>query len=306
MTPLAHVDFVALGTTVRVVAAVPSGLDPAVAAVRRELDSVDLVCSRFRPDSELEALNCAGGRVRTVSELMLEALAAAIRAAALTDGAVTPTIGNAVVRLGYDRHFRLVLGDGPELRLTPSSAAPWSQIQLDRVRRTVSLPPGMRLDLDATAKALSVDRATAAAVGAAGCGVLVDVGGDLAVAGPPPPGGWPILVAESDRIEALGQLVSVIQGGVATSGIGSRRWRRGGEELHHLIDPSRGLPADGPLRTVTVAAGTCLDANIAATAAIVRRDGRDWLSRQGLPARLIDREGKVEILGAWPEDGLAA
>jgi thiamine biosynthesis lipoprotein len=164
----------------------------------------------------------------------------------------------------------------------------------------------MRLDLDATAKALAVDRATAAAVGAAGCGVLVDVGGDLAVAGPPPPGGWPILVAESDRFEAPGRLVSVIQGGVATSGIGSRRWRRGGEELHHLIDPSRGLPADGPLRTVTVAAATCLDANIAATAAIVRRDGRAWLSRQGLPARLIDREGKVEILGAWPEDGLAA
>src|SRR5215475_3753951 len=72
----------------------------------RELAAVDLACSRFRPDSELTALNEAAGRgPRPVSGLFAQLLAAALRAARLTGGDVDPTCGRALTGLGYDRDF---------------------------------------------------------------------------------------------------------------------------------------------------------------------------------------------------------
>jgi thiamine biosynthesis lipoprotein len=97
--------------------------------------------------------------------------------------------------------------------------------------------------------------------------------------------------------------VTIADGGLATSGITARRWSRGDRHLHHLIDPNTGAPAAGPWRTVTVAAGSCVDANIASTAAIVLgHDAPGWLLARGLPARLVDRAGGVHRCGAWPEE----
>ena len=80
-----------------------------------------------------------------------------------------------------------------------------------------------------------------------------------------------------------------------------RRWRRGGATLHHLIDPRTGLPADGPWRSATAAAATCVDANIAATAAIVLgNEAPRWLEAAGVPARLVDRWGAVARIAGWP------
>ena len=87
-----------------------------------------------------------------------------------------------------------------------------------------------------------------------------------------------------------------------------RRWRRGAAVLHHIIDPQTSLPATGPFRTVTVAAATCLDANIASTAAIVRGEGAiDWLLSWRLPARLVENDGTIHYIGRWPDpSGVAA
>jgi thiamine biosynthesis lipoprotein len=82
-----------------------------------------------------------------------------------------------------------------------------------------------------------------------------------------------------------------------------RRWRRGGRTLHHIVDPRTGLPADGPWRTVSVAAETCADANAAATAAIVAgKRAEAWLTATGLPARLAGHDGRVRRLCGWPGD----
>ena len=153
------------------------------------------------------------------------------------------------------------------------------------------LPPGIRLDLGATAKGLGADRAVRAVMSATGRqgGVLVSLGGDIAVAGTPPRDGWPVTVAEEPdgepRGQPAGQLVRLPAGAVATSSVTVRRWRRGGAELHHIVDPRTGRPADGPWRTATVAAATCADANAASTAAIVAgAAAEDWLAATG-PAR---------------------
>jgi thiamine biosynthesis lipoprotein len=299
-------DFFALGTSVRVAVVDPSALSVAAAAVRVEVDALDTACSRFRSDSELAAVNGARGRRLKVSTRFLEAVETALRAAAVTGGAVTPAVGAAVVAAGYDRDFMSMALDGPPLFLAARAVPDWRRIDVRWSDRTVQVPGDIRMDLDATAKALASDRAAAAARKAAGCGVLVEIGGDLAVAGEAPAGGWAVWVGETDSPAGDGQTVYVGDGGIATSGILLRRWRRGGRELHHLIDPGTGLPAAVTLRTATVAAATCVDANIGSTAALVAPDGALWIAQHNLPARLVSNSGEITTLCGWPAERVAA
>jgi thiamine biosynthesis lipoprotein len=129
--------------------------------------------------------------------------------------------------------------------------------------------------------------------------VLVSLGGDIAVAGDPPAGGWPILVARA-------QTVSIREGGLATSGTTVRRWRAGRLELHHIVDPRSGAPAPEVWQTVSVAAPTCLEANVAATASIILGDAAPaWLESRGLPARLVGTDGSTRETAGWPAAELA-
>ena len=95
--------------------------------------------------------------------------------------------------------------------------------------------------------------------------------------------------------------IAIRDGGLATSSTAARRWRRGGDVLHHILDPRTGLPAETVWRTVSVTAGNCADANAASTAAIIRgRRALGWLARLGLPARLVDATGAVFTVAGWP------
>jgi thiamine biosynthesis lipoprotein len=305
---LRAISFDALGTTTTVV--VDGGddaADAAVAAVQAELAAVDLACSRFRPDSELSRLNAAGGDPVPAGPRLLEAVAVALRAARLTGGLVDPTIGRALRALGYDRDFHAmpVLGGRASgvVTLLSGPAPGWRVVELDPVERTITVPAGVELDLGATAKALAADWAAAAAHQACGRGVLVSLGGDVAVAGHSPPGGWSIRVSDDCRasIDAPGESISITAGGLATSSTTVRRWRQAGTDVHHLIDPSTGRPAGPAWRTVSVAARTCVDANIASTAAVVLgAAAADWLVTRRLPARLVAVDGAVTRVGGWP------
>ncbi|TMF15078.1 MAG: FAD:protein FMN transferase [Chloroflexi bacterium] len=303
----------ALGTSVHVLATEADALAPASTAVREVLEDVDRAYSRFREDSELSRLNATPGRTVRVSPLLATAIGAAQRAARLTDGAVDPTIGHAIRVAGYDEDFSLVAAKGPqqEVKLRAWRVPGWQAIRFDPQSRTVLLPAGVELDLGSTGKALAADLAARTALAAAGVGgVLVSLGGDIAMAGTPPSGGWRIRIAEDSRVspDADGEVICLPAGGVATSSTTIRRWMRGAAVLHHIIDPQTSLPATGPFRTVTVAAATCLDANIASTAAIVRGEAAiDWLLSCHLPARLVENDGTIHYIGRWPDpSGLAA
>jgi FAD:protein FMN transferase len=288
----------ALGTSARVVVWPPGNLGLACAAADDVLAGLDRQASRFRPDSELSWLHAAGGGMFLLSDGLAEAVGVALAAARWTGGLTDPTVGDALVSLGYDRDFAAIGEDGPP----PGAALPapgWRQVRLDGP--LLRIPPGIRLDLGATAKGLGADRAVRAVMSAAGGqgGVLVSLGGDIAVAGTPPQDGWPVTVAEEPG--QTGQLVRLAAGAVATSSVTVRRWRRGGAEVHHIVDPRTGRPADGPWRTATVAAATCTDANAASTAAIVAgAAAEDWLATAGLPARLTGHDGQVRSLNGWP------
>lgn len=139
-------------------------LPSARVAVEGTVAEIDLACSRFRVDSELTALNRAEGRMTRVSPLLLEAVAAALRAAVITEGDVDPTLGGALVALGYDRDFATGLADqhpsarAASPRLTFGSIPGWRTIRLDHAAGTIGLARGVSLDLGATAKALAADR----------------------------------------------------------------------------------------------------------------------------------------------------
>jgi thiamine biosynthesis lipoprotein len=296
------VEFPVWGSTAAVAVADPSALEPARNAVETVVEEFDVACSRFRDDSELSAVNAADGAVMCVGELLLDAVEAAIRAAHVTDGDVDPTVGEALIALGYDRDFASL----PSRAFRVARVPGWRTVELDRERGTVRVPRGVKLDLGATAKALAADRAAVRAGAAARCGVLVGLGGDLALAGPAPEGGWRVRVTDDHRagFDAPGQWVTLTTGGLATSSTTVRAWRAGERDLHHLIDPSSGLPVDAVWRTATVAAGSCLDANIASTAAIVRgQRAIGWLESLALPSRLVSIAGGAVHLAGWPSDG---
>jgi thiamine biosynthesis lipoprotein len=294
----------ALGTQASLVVSDPRALAAARRAVEAELEAIDLACSRFRADSSLSRLNAGAGRPVRVMPLLFEAIAVALRAAALTDGIVDPTIGRALILAGYDRDFALIAG--APARLAATRVAGWRVVSADPARGTVRIPRGVCLDLGATAKALAADRAAAAATAAVGVGVLVNLGGDLAVAGRAPAGGWAVRVADDHRAppEAPGQALRLDSGGLATSSTTVRRWGAG---AHHIIDPRTGRPAVSPWRTVSVAAATCVDANTASTAALVLGEAAPaWLAARGLPARLVDHNGRAHAVADWPPERVAA
>jgi thiamine biosynthesis lipoprotein ApbE len=294
----------ALGTLVQLVVTEPDALAEARRLLTQDLAEVDAACSRFRADSEICALE--GGRPARLSPLLAEAIAVALRAARLTDGDVDPTVGAAMSAVGYDRDFEQIQPNGPSVALTVRKVPGWREVRLDG--QSLTMPAGVRLDLGATAKAWAADRSAARIAAQAGCGVLVSLGGDIAVAGPAPDGGWRVRVqdvtgAPGDPPAGPYALIAIRDGGLATSSTAARRWQRGGDVLHHILDPRTGLPAEPVWRTVSVAAGSCADANAASTAAVIRgRRALGWLAQLGLPARLVDATGVVFTVAGWPDE----
>jgi thiamine biosynthesis lipoprotein len=301
----ARVTFPALGSTAVLLVTDDAALPEAERMLRAELAAADAACSRFRPDSEVMRLARHAGRAAPVGPLLAGALGAALRVARATDGLVDPTVGQAVVDLGYDRDFAALERDRPD-PVRPCPAPGWWRIALDADAGQVLVPRGVLVDLGATAKAYAADVAAARIGGlGGGLGVLVSLGGDLATAGPPPGGGWLVGVGDDHRAAAPGDpVVTIHSGALATSSTTRRSWRRAGRTVHHIVDPRTGDVPEPVWRTVSVAAASCVDANAAATAAIVRgRAAPEWLARLGLAARLVDQHGDAVTVAGWPADG---
>jgi thiamine biosynthesis lipoprotein len=261
--------------------AVAGASDDELAAIRRLFEEWDGIFSRFRHDSELNRVNRDRSPVVVLSRPFAHALRTALRAAAATDGLVDPTLGAAIEAAGYDRDFALLADDGRPPG--PASPGRWRALRLSD--RLLSRTPGVVLDLNGVVKALAVD----AAVELLSADGLVAAGGDLAARG-------------SAIVGLPGDAALRLQsGGIATSGTTKRRWRRGGALQHHLIDPRTGKPADSRWDEVTVAAGSCLGADIAAKAAfLLSQHGPDWLDERGLPGRFRTGE-RVVVNRTWRE-----
>ncbi len=295
-------DWPIWSTTARVVVREPAALEVARRAVESELAGMQAAASRFDPTSEVCRLALAAGAPTRISALLACTIRAALRVAELTDGAVDPTLGRALIEAGYDEDISVVTERPRRLwagsRVSEVRRTTWRDVRL--VGDVVQVPEGVLLDLGATGKALAVDRAARRASIAADGPVLVSVGGDLRAVATEGAAPWLIEIAEAP--DGAGQAwVHVVDGGVATSSTTSRRWRQGWRWSHHVLDPATGRSATEHWRTATVAGQTCVDANAASTAVLVKgADGAAWLAEQQLPARLVHRGGDVRLIGGWP------
>jgi FAD:protein FMN transferase len=244
-------------------------------AVRALFDRWDQVFSRFRAESELNRVNGDAAADVHVSRLFARVTSVALDAARATDGLVDPTLGVALEAAGSDREARTARGR-------------WREVDL--VGSVVRRPPSMTLDLNGVVKSLAVDEALAL-LGGNG---FVAAGGDIATRGPTVVG----LPADGS--------VTLTAGGLATSGTTKRRWMRAGTLQHHLIDPRTGRPSRSRWREVTVAAGSCAAADVAAKAAfLLDDDGPGWLDERGLPGRFVAPDELV-VNRVWHESEAVA
>jgi thiamine biosynthesis lipoprotein len=271
-----------------------------VEAARETFDTVEQCLSRFRPESELCALNRSGGAPFTASPLLFRVVKLALEAAEATGGAFDPTILPALESAGYDRSFEHLhsrRSGGVALREAPSTID-YRRVRLDHERSTITLPAGSRIDLGGIGKGFAVDMAIEAT--AATPHRCINAGGDIAMRGTPGSGsGWAIGL--DDAGERAGETVSVVDSALATSTISKRRWLSDGVEQHHLIDPRTRRPTDGPFRTVSVVARTCVQADVAAKATLVLGDdGIALLEKLGLHGIAIRHDGTVSTTRHWP------
>ena len=266
--------FHAMGTEVELLLDFEPGAESDAALVRaeQEFERLEQLLSRFRPDSELSALNRLG--MIDAGADLVAVTTLALQARERTDGLFDPTVHDALVAAGYDRTFDDVSAEGPPV----SARACGGVVRIEG--RTIELEPGFRLDLGGIAKGYAVDRAAELLSGVGPC--LVNAGGDLVARDR----SWPVGVETAD-----GQITLALEdGAIATSGTDRRRWRRGRAEAHHLIDPALGLPAASDYLRVTVIAPTATEAEVVAKAVFL------GAPVQG-PAVLVTTGGQTVLAG---------
>lgn len=292
--------FTAMGTDITVRVEHREAGDLLVEA-RDLFENWEAVLSRFRPDSELSRLNARAGSAVPVSPLLLRVIVAALRAAWATKGLFDPALGRQLVAAGYAQsfersspsHFRIA-------RARPGGA--WRDIVIDVDAATVRVPVGAAVDLGGIAKGMAVDALIDLFAAAGVTRAMVNAGGDLRVITSGDTG-WPVGLTD-----VRGAFLTLVDGALATSSTARRRWRLAGEDQHHLIDPRTGEPSRSAVWSASVAAATCMQAEVAAkTALILGPDaGAAFLEKAGLSA-ILSRIDKPPIpVGAWPEHRLAA
>ena len=305
--PLGRVTFRAMSTANTILTTDPGAAGAAAEIAQDYIAQLDRAVSRFRPDSEVSRL---GVRARTdaastfVSPVFADHLQAAIEVARITGGLVDPTVGSAVVASGYDDDIDVVRARRfPNADIRRPAVPGWRAIRFFSTRRWLSVPHGTLLDLGATAKAHAADVLAARLRDELTGGFLVDLGGDIAVAGKAPAGGWQIGI--EDEAGRVHQVVASTGRAVATSSTMRRCWSSASGERHHIIDPRTGLTASLTWAQVTCAGVTAAEANAAATAAIVLGPGApSWLEEQGVAARLDARDGSTVMTPGWPRQDL--
>lgn len=300
---LVRKTFQAMGTTVEMLVPSQSAMR-ALGGVRRLFAEWEETLSRFRPESELSRLNRAAGQTLRASPLLYSVVERALAQAAFTSGTFDPTLLRQIEQLGYDRTFAEIEHGTPAQRDLPevTPGGGWQGVRLDQGAMTIRLPEGVAIDLGGIAKGMAVDAAIDWLRGAGISFGLVNAGGDMRVHGlPPGQDSWVVAVSGTEP-QAL---VPLRRGAMATSGTSRRRWLQGELERHHLLDPRSGCPSDAAIRTVTVVAGSCEEADVAAKIAFIRgvEAGSEYLAEHALSGLFVLADGMQRAFGRWPGTG---
>jgi thiamine biosynthesis lipoprotein len=257
----------------------------AITLSRRRLESWHGRFSRFLPESELSLVNGDSREQVPVSRMMAAIAMATRRAGAMTDGLIDATLIDQIEAAGYSGDLRDGIPLSRALELAPerrparaAERAGWREIEVDMAARTLTRPPGVKLDTGGLAKGLFAD-VLAATLSDRGS-FAINCAGDLAIGGTD--GMTRPVNVESPFDGSTLHTFNLTRAGVATSGIGRRSWLdEEGRPAHHLLDPSSGRPAFTGVVQVTALAPSALVAEIRAKAALLSGPA-------GAPAWLAD------------------
>lgn len=266
------------------------------------LRDVDERMSTWRDDSELMRARVGSGPI-PVSEPLAQVVGAALGGAARSGGAFDPTVLPLMSLWGLHGTPRTTLPSDSDIAEAQARVG-WERVALTRDDQGRALldAGGTALDLSAIAKGYAVDRVFEALVAEGVTDLLVEVGGDLRVAGRSPRGGlWSVGVDRPVVGKAPGaDLVATVQLtnlAVVTSGNYRNRTRIEGVEIHHTMDPRTGRPASNAARSASVVAPDAMTADIWSTALMVLGvDGLEVI--EALPGVdawiLVEGEGGLE------------
>lgn len=307
---MADLEFDSLGSKIRVLVAPPA--DPTLASaeeaaerVREFVERFDATLSRFRPDSELSAFNADPRETVPASDLLRGVVRAGTDAARSSGGLVDPTLRGDLERAGYAESRAGMKGlptdqlpdDATAMRsAAPSDSRLHEYFEIDDEAGTITRPPGIGFDPGGVGKGLAADMA--GELLEAYPRYLVSCGGDIRVGGETAPGEPFDVFVEHPTSGRKPHVFRIGSGGIATSGITARSWRKSdGSVAHHLLDPSTGHPCHTGLIGATALAPTALEAEILAKWVVLAGpvDGLKLLARNG--GLVVHRDGRVEIAG---------
>ncbi len=303
-----------MGTTAHVIVTDgEAGLaDRAVA----RLENLEARWSRFQPESEISRLNARPGVAMLVSHNTYELIELAISGWNLTHGRFDPTLLPDLRTAGYDRSFELLSTadgrGGSSARPTPLAGVTSlvrhsgvEAIQLDPVVGTVTLGEGVEIDPGGIGKGLAADLVVDLLLTAGARGALVNVGGDLRVAGAAPEGaGWVVAITDPMNADRVVDTIALNDGAVASTWRTKRTWTGpDGTLRHHLIDPTTGVPASTGLAGVTVLTGRGWQSEVLAKAAFLAGpvEGASLLTANDAAGLLVTDDGAVHEVGSWDQ-----
>lgn len=261
-------------------------VEPAVQRALAWFETVERICTRFDPSSEVMQLLGSVGRRVHVSTLLFEVVAFAMDLATQTDGAFDPTVGATLEEMGFNVHYRT----GEQVHSGVAGDASFADVRLDRRARTILLKRPVVLDLNAVAKGLAIDLAVQELRDQPD--LCFEAGGDLYVRGRNESGErWHVGIQHPRAPGLLARTLRVTDMAVCTSGDYERR-SPGPSAAGHILDARTGRSVTD-LASVTVVAPTAMAADGLSTAAMVlgRDRGLRFLEDQGVGGLLMSPDG---------------
>lgn len=245
---------------------------PQPEVIDRELERINSLMSTYRKDSEINRFNRAPvGASLPVSADFCELLKLSQQVYQLSRGAFNPAVGPLVDLWGFgpaDTHDQIptakeiarLLG---EMDFNALHAGCYQ----GQIVKTVPL----HLDFSAVAKGYAADRVGQLLAERGYRNYLVEVGGELALAGHNASGSaWRIAIEKPALLQGgVQQVISLSDVGVATSGDYRNYFEKDGKRYSHTIDPRTGRPIEHNLASITVVASTAAEADALATALMV-------------------------------------
>ena len=232
--------------------------------------------SRYRDDSVVSHINRSKGQPVTVDEETALLLDFAQQSHDLSEGLFDITSGVLRRAWKFDGSDRL-----PQQAIIEALLPMVGFEKLHWRHPVLTLPEGMELDFGGIGKEYAVDRVLGLLSARFDLPVLVNFGGDLCANRAPRSGAWKVGIERPDVIDNAALVLALHSGGLATSGDARRYLLRDGQRYSHILNPRTGWPIAGAPRSVTVAAGTCMEAGMLATFSLLQgHKARDYLDSQ--------------------------